>query len=447
MHGNAMASKRLSPSAQLLRRSRLFSLPPALPHPAAEQSGVRTTFESDSATLRYPIHASIETTPPALARGDWGLKRPLPLKSTTNTSTPIVRVKEVDNADHITNYESAADHTLTLQKLQEMNVPVQRYHASTMEELFNRPLGSGGQSSVFDVYERIPPHPKDDSRPSRWKFKGPWIGGMDDVEFEKYLGREVKKRRVEFRNYLRKAILEEKVEKAAARARDKGEDFNEASVTLTEEDFQTEIIRMRQKREDLMRHLARFLDLPSPLIDSNLSHGPPVTHPSAGLSYLRTNAHLHNHPLLGPQATSPPVRSRVLQRSSTSSRKTNRGGLLIGVGGIVATAQSGVVSGIFQNRSGNEASFETFGGEKGWVNPESAAIDSQGRIILDVKAATQDSMAIWEKVYPKPTDEEKTQEKDINVHMKSDIINPLIAGRTRGPDALPSTSISRYSSR
>jgi hypothetical protein len=37
-----------------------------------------------------------------------------------------------------------------------------------------------------------------------------------------------------------------------------------------------------------------------------------TTHPSAGLSYLRTNNILRNHPILGPQRSDPPVKARVI---------------------------------------------------------------------------------------------------------------------------------------
>src|SRR5947207_4919817 len=107
---------RVSPAANLLRKSRLFALPPSLSPPVQPPTSSQVS-ESDTATLPYPIRAAIETPRSSLARGDWGLKRPLPSKSTTtSSSSPVVRVNYLDTFEHITDFESAADHTVTLEK-------------------------------------------------------------------------------------------------------------------------------------------------------------------------------------------------------------------------------------------------------------------------------------------------------------------------------------------
>jgi hypothetical protein len=53
-----------------------------------------------------------------------------------------------------------------------------------------------------------------------------------------------------------------------------------------------------------------------------------TTHPTAGLSYLRSNNILHNHPILGPQRSAPSVRARVI--SPMPDSKT-----LFGIAGFV----------------------------------------------------------------------------------------------------------------
>src|SRR5271167_5280501 len=118
-----MASRSVSPGGALLRASRLFSVPPPLPRPAGDLSST-AIFNSDTATLPHPIHLSITTPQSSLARGDWGFKRPLPLRSTTKSSTPVIRVDAIDTFEHITEFASAADHSLSLQKWQEMGVPL-----------------------------------------------------------------------------------------------------------------------------------------------------------------------------------------------------------------------------------------------------------------------------------------------------------------------------------
>ena len=448
-----MASKRLSPSAQLLRRSRLFSLPPNLAHPPEEQKGVMKNFDSDTAMLRYPTHATIETPPSSLARGDWGLKRPLPLKSTTNTSTPLVRVKEIDSIDHITDYESAADHTLTLRKWQEMNIPL--ISAKTLTAYFKEYTRKTNQPhNVFDVFEENPrstaeleqsmreENPQgsatsEEPYPKRWKFKGPWLGGMNSVEFERFVGKQVKARRAEFRQYLRDWILKERREKAQDKARDAGKDFDKESITLSSNEFHTEIVRLRQERRTLSQIIWTFLDLPGALGKEKGDHdlGPPVTHPSAGLSYLRSDSHVYNHPLLGPQASGPPVRSRVLRRPSNSSRG------LIGMGGVVAQSPVGI-----RWKQENHSPFNKHGGERGWYQPDVATIDSRGRIDIRTKPASDDAIAVWEKEFHRSTNEQKREKEDINNGMEDNIGFDSMS-KIRGGNILPAQNLIKQSPR
>ncbi|KAF2181409.1 hypothetical protein K469DRAFT_713841 [Zopfia rhizophila CBS 207.26] len=116
----------LSPTAHLLRNSRLFSLPPPLPRPQVEGDyGSGIIKSSSTATLPYPTHQAIAAPPSSLSRGDWGLKRPLPLKSKiTQTSNPVVRIKQLDTIEHITDFESAGDHVRTREKWAEMGIPM-----------------------------------------------------------------------------------------------------------------------------------------------------------------------------------------------------------------------------------------------------------------------------------------------------------------------------------
>src|ERR1700710_1203320 len=118
-----MASRGVSPGGALLRASRIFSIPPPLPRPASDLSSI-AIFNSETATLPHPIHLTITTPQTSLARGDWGFKRPLPLRSTTRTSTPLIRVHSIDTYEHITEFGSASDHAINLQKWQEMGVPL-----------------------------------------------------------------------------------------------------------------------------------------------------------------------------------------------------------------------------------------------------------------------------------------------------------------------------------
>jgi len=122
----ALSRQSISPTANLLRNSRLFSLPNPLPRPpVSETYGAGISKASDTATLPYPTHQAIATTKSSLARGDWGLKRPIPSRShLVQVSDPVLRVTQLDTIEHVTDFESAADHVRTRQKWEEMGVPM-----------------------------------------------------------------------------------------------------------------------------------------------------------------------------------------------------------------------------------------------------------------------------------------------------------------------------------
>lgn len=398
-----MATTRLSPAASLLRHSRLFSLPPPLPRPSHDPS-TAVIFESDTATLPHPIQASIETTQASLARGDWGLKRSLPLQSTTGTTTPVIRIGAVDSADHITDFDSAADHTLTLRKWQEMDIPLTLPLPKTSVPTRQLP------PSVFeDDWDRTEVGAQGTNlNPKRWKHGGPWLATKSNGEFEEYILKKVKGRRQEFLHFLRAKIREKQVATSRRDAMDNGENF-ETPPQLSEEDLKTEVIRLRHDRGQLYEWTWQFLDLPRlpsqqqkhpseqwvPTVvgDHILGEGPPTTHPSAGLSYLRTSSHVPNHPILGPMSSKPPVLARVLQQPS--SRR--RGRLLYGVGGVVS---EGPLQNLYRDLKDprfTSLDLDSEGGPKEWVHPQQANIDSYGRVQLGVDKATDDSVALWEK--------------------------------------------------
>ena len=199
-------------------------------------------------------------------------------------------------------------------------------------------------------------------------------------------------------------------------ARDEGEDFQPGTVGISDSEFESEIIRMRQESTDLWTVIWEFLDLPGlppQHIDQDLSArrlepssileqdlGPPVTHPSAGLSYLRTASHVPNHPVLGPMSTQQPIRSRILQSQSFAGGY-KQGRVVLGVGGVVAADSSVATFKQPRNSKDSEPGWSSFdpdieGGAKTWIHPEAASIDSQGRIKLNVDRASKDTVAVWE---------------------------------------------------
>lgn len=410
-----MSSKRMSPTATLLRNSRLFSLPPPLPRPSYDFGGhVAANRLSDTATAPYPTQQAIATTPAALGRGDWGLKRSLPLRSTTNTSTPIFRINAVDTREHITDYDSASDLTLTLKKFQELNLPI------TTQASRAKASGSEPRISAFDA-KKDNTDLKAAGQDGRWKYHGPWLAGMAQADFREYLDKKIGNRKEEFLVWLRRERIDELKRKARKEAMHEGlsEEEAVAEVQLSDEEFQEWIRNTRRDVQlggDLATYIGRFFDLPlyTPL-QAATDEQPPTTHPSAGLSYLKTDAFLENHPVWGPQARRRPVEARILVGTGSSDSR-NRSGK-VGVAGLVATApdprqmrsgMSGHISSIpnANNEEGNESyaaergrertggtlGIDVDGGNRIWVEPQGATVDAKGRI--DLRVANPEQVAV-----------------------------------------------------
>jgi len=128
---------------------------------------------------------------------------------------------------------------------------------------------------------------------------------------------------------------------------------------------------------------------------------PPTTHPAAGLSHIRTNAFMENHPVHGPQAYTSPILARVLM--ARSAARSNSAQAHLGVGGFVALDPN--TSGFGSKATGggrrNEAADPTHQldpdlphGNKVWVRPTTAIIDEAGRVRLNVARADNEAVAV-----------------------------------------------------
>ena len=373
-----MSMKRLSPTANILRTSRLFSLPPPLPRPSSDLTA-SVNYESDTATLPYPTHAAIATTNSSLARGDWGLKRPLPLKSTTRTSTPMIHIDNVDSIDQITDFSSSADHAITLHKWQEMGTSL-----SLPED---KPKIASGQQqryprSVFESQFDNTNQDVSDPGKQRWKFRGPWLAGKTEGEFRQYMEKDVKPRRLAFRAFLHGRLAGEKAIRQQREATESGgEPESPGEIAVSEEDVDAYVRRLRNDEQRLHKLVEEYLDLPSDRDSSTpiyYKKGPPTTHPSAGLSYLRTSSHTYNHPLLGPQEEPAPVLARVI-RPQTTTANVKYDKALIGVGGIVAEDDRQSFTRDSTGVTGYNPDIP--GGAKVYIRaPKRASVDSRGRI-------------------------------------------------------------------
>lgn len=364
-----MASKSVSPGAALLRNSRLFSLPAAISSGGDVTSAI-SRFNSPDATLPYPTRQAIASPRASRDRGDWGLKRPLPAKANRATSEPVVRVHAIDSQEQITDYRHATDHTMTLRKWQALNVPI------TIQSESEERQHSAGRSVFEEEIDTIAMEFAQRHTPAdkRWKFSGPWLAGMTEGAFKDYLKKTVHPRRKEFRDFLRAQCAAQRTAEAAIMNLDSApteEAKQSEAKDITDAELMEYLRVLRNDRVQLFRLVGKFLDLapiePSDKVMQNLArgslgtgfikplsalqspaqsgkaaattasnnpwarNGPPITHPSAGLTYLRSNAYIDNHPLYGPQKSHPPVTARILSPRFGNANATAK----LGVAGFV----------------------------------------------------------------------------------------------------------------
>lgn len=409
-----MSAKTMSPTAKLLRNSRLFSVPPPLEKPGdlVQRMSLRRAGR-DTETTPHPVQQAITTPSPSLSKGDWGLKRSLPLKSTARTSTPLVRINALDTYEHITDFESASDLTITLQKIQDLAIPI----------IFERPQirsterSSEPARSVFeDSSDNTDPAVENGGEvKTRWKYQGPWLPGMVEADFANYIGSELRNRQPEFLAYVRERIEQTRRTELRQKNRDAGRDVDETIPDMTDAEFRERLLELRASwtlESPLSHMVCDFLDLPAAK-DIKLSHlqayarnmvGPSKTHPSAGLSYLRTGSRVENHPLFGPQMERSPVATRVLRKGGIGSSKIRD---RLGVAGIV-------FSGLPANRFSVPSEFDTpatselkrkeeqsdtpgysiKGGAKVWMRPTGATVDEDGRIDLLAEASQAPAVGV-----------------------------------------------------
>ncbi|KAK5133796.1 hypothetical protein LTR08_007225 [Meristemomyces frigidus] len=449
-----MSKAASSPTARLLQTSRLFSLPRPLPAPAYEALTSTGMYRaSDTATLPYPTHQALATPASSYSRGDWGLKRPLPAQATRGSGAPCIRVAAQDTSEHITDFGSAADHTQTAAKWRELGVPLlyrpaQRAKAppvSVFEESGDN-TDAGGPVQGRGV-GGVPGRgaPMGGEQKPRWKYSGPWIAGLPEGDFQRFT-RQVAKRKADFRAFLETHVAEQKLADRRRQAQDQGESLSLAQIAQLRVQLRPDAAELRGVEKALrdahaldglsseLTHLiTAFFDLPAVAPDSPASTpdvrssllrdtlnaitddasaadaAPPSTHPSAGLSYLRTNAVMDNHPLHGPQAHRAPVLARVV-RPRNSAQGTEYVAKL-GVAGFIAP--DSVSASLNTDRSTRNTALTNSpllsydpdamahsldpdlpGGNKMWVHPQHAYVDEHGRVRLTLSRGDREAIAV-----------------------------------------------------
>lgn len=274
---------------------------------------------------------------------------------------------------------------------------------------------------------------------ARWNYKGPWLAGMTEGDFNAYVMRQVQDKKSDFRKFLRVACARSLTTEARRRAI--GEEEPPAAIeteAVTEEQMTEYVKALRYDRAELYKLIRVFLDLPPPpqikaqvveeaissMLDrapesdnaliADLPHdvssvspysdgGPPKTHPSAGLSYGLTSAHVYNHPKFGPQSHKPPVKARVVLPKSGG---VGNFGAALGVGGFVTALPTGwdgfdrsnISIGGKRNQSASLLTIDPDkkGGSKAYVDPSHAQVDSSGKVILKVRGADVEAVAVHE---------------------------------------------------
>ncbi|KAL4880826.1 mitochondrial ribosomal protein MRP51 [Aspergillus karnatakaensis] len=412
-----MAAAQLSPTANLLRKSRLF----ALPHGVSYQGSLsRTGHGSPTATLPHPTRAAIVTPASSLAKGDWGLKRALPAKSTTQkNSRPVVRINALDTFEHVTDFDSAADHTVTLEKFQDLHLPISLpsriTYASNIRPKHDSPFEEHvDNTEMSDI--------RNEAEAKRFRLNGPWLAGMTETEFDAYL-KKVQKDKPELLRKIRKDFIAKRKAERRKEAIDSGKHLSQLPRTrVTHDDFQNYLKTLRGSPYLLGPVIFKLLNIasfPVPPNDrigrgeyfpgniTNLSakeysfSGPPKTHPSAGLSYMRSHASVHNHPQYGPQAWQRPVEARILR---SKSRRGKPARFIVGIAGI-AVDESSVAAYSSDLTPPGMSQFDSTipGGAKYHVSPHRASIAADGRInLLHQRASISARTAYGVQDYEKP---------------------------------------------
>lgn len=397
----------------------MFSIPKPLPEPPSTNLHIGD-HKSATMTRPYPQHQSITSPLASREKGDWGLKRPFPLKSTMATSTPFIRVKQVDTVENVTNFASAADHSLSLEKFQELRVAMsvpfntdRKSDSSARTELWHK--------SVFEEDMDFTDFQRGRGDDRRWKFQGPWLARMTEGKFIEYLNKKVRPKRAHFRTLLKEKLADDittSKNKAALEAGKQAPPKFEAR-DITEEQFTDYLRSLRSDRVTLYALVSKFLDLaplgqPVGIIQTFWSDrnslapespygksGPPPSHPSAGISYLRTGSFMENHPVYGPQGKRTPALARVVYpKAGPMSPK-------LGVGGFVADAPPG--DNEFNFRTYGRARISasktmlngimhldttTFGGAKAYVEATTASVDPSGKVVLQLRETSPEAQVV-----------------------------------------------------
>ncbi|KAF3921311.1 hypothetical protein ABW21_db0208465 [Orbilia brochopaga] len=323
-----MSSKAASPTASLIRHSRLMAMP-------APRSSSHAAL-SDSQIYRppYPTHQAITTPESSRHRGDWGLKRPIPRK----VASSYLRYNDIDTIQHRTTFESSHDTVITLKKWQEMGIPIKLFDqlagrftsAFLFDDVPSVSLSNGSPASALSDDASSSSKSAGITAPI-WGYREKFIQHMTPGELKTFIDTKLVPRRLEFQQFAKQFEAKQKPtspatttttttttttaleqtdseapnpedalppeENAESPASDIPQRLSPPSSALhphfTAEPIPAEVRKMRHDSITAVNGVRAFLKIP-------LRQAPMTTHPSGGLYYILDASYLENHPLLGP---------------------------------------------------------------------------------------------------------------------------------------------------
>jgi hypothetical protein len=334
-------------------------------------------------------------------------------------------VHHIDAIEAVTDSGSAASHSQLVEKFHEMNIHVT---VRATPSSSTGPTGDemDGLISVFEEDFDVTDLPVEKSprlNSVRWKFTGPWLAKLSEKEFRDYVTKEVRSRKLDFRKFLCQRLAITLSREATSKAIDQGTEPpppRDAS-SITDAELVPYIRYLRgARRLHLYNLISQFLDLapaqphlssgsvyrsaktrksafdddgnvPAPISSPYGVEGPPITHPSAGISYLRTSSFVENHPLYGPQDGHSPVLSRIIAPSRRSE------GPKLGIGGFVVSYPETFHTGrrFKQYWRDLEAENENYGlsifdptlrgGASAYLVPQTAKVHHDGKVEVKVE--------------------------------------------------------------
>ena len=341
----------------------------------------------------------------------------------------MVRIGDIDSIDNVTDFESAADYAINLRKYQDLHLPLSRrtHYGYQMTGQLGVPHQSVFDSAVDNTRD-------DNLTPvqGRWKFRGPTLSAQMQGEFDEYLNGTVRKRKVAFLDFVRERWQHMRRARSLGSGHDVDENqssntdspsdangetsFNPSSVAQSGErssraegfsdqskedvssangsdaDFEQYLKELRQDEDHLLALVQYFFDIPTnKAIDPSMKleqlQRPFATHGSAGLSYLKSSAHMSNHPIQGPRTESKPIQARVLKPAVRDNEKAT-----LGIGGFIAEDAR---RGMFKSdeiKGIRTLDMDEPGGTKVWVHLRKNYMSPNGRMIIEPERATDSTL-------------------------------------------------------